>query len=1110
MRIRTLVSSAAVLGTLLASSALVSEAMAQRGTVLAPSTGWAVSKVGNGGGAYCALARKYNQNTVLTVARNEDAETSFALDFQRPVLRPQGLLKVILDPGAGQQRAYEIKPVSNNAFVVRLGRDSAFFKALERTGLLRVEMNGQSYHFNMADLDQGQFKLDACVANLVIPAAGDEAEPLTPDMQQAEVDPGKSYRQEINTLRRQISSLQDQNEALKVQMETRNEGASEVGSSVAQLSAQIRTLEDANAGLKKELSEVRVSLASQASADVDTSTLENEIAALKAENSRLQASAQAEENVAQDVERIAALEAEVQSLQARNASLQDSVAAQGDGQALVRELQEQVDALERENTALNAKILAAREDIRGEFERQISALNEENAALKQTMENKGVDAQLLEQLRQQIAQAENENRLLQETATQARGDFESQMRAEKDVEIEKVRNEQAVRIAALENEVDGLKADNASKAKELLEIGEGTAVLAALREENAALKERMALQDAQRGQSDVLVQRVANLEDENAALLKQLDSLKDNAVQDVAAEDADAAKIAALESERDALKAQIAGTEAQSVRIQTLEAEVASLESVNEDLQTQIAAGDVNDELRKALGDNARLLAEIKDKDLQLVALETARRDLDEAKLKIAELETQPQGVDGASVERVAALEAQHREMKTALADLVEVSENYREENAQQKGRIQTLEGEVATLETENTTLKGALSEAEQNLEDAQRDLQDMAIVSEVRSQSEAPKGVEPSVAQDGPVAKQGDEVEVKQARVSVPLPMEKPVIEEVPPVQQVAEADEPVQTATQEITAGGRVAMALKQVEAEMHVTDPNDQARMQALAREYMALKALAEEQGVNVDVAPVSETTAAPVAEEPIYPDFSGMSEAQIQEQKMKMRQAVLVAEMLEGQDEHAVGAQDIMLSQSADPFVDMQVEEADQSVETEGWAFEADADAISEASEVAESVGQRAVAQVYGTLSIQDLITQAQVSTPDKIKKVGQGVSADAVAYQWNGGRIYGSAEQKHLEAPEQFDALVQSYLERTQNRCPGEFAVVPDNTMGGGDMRVDSYEVACVGSDVSSGASLLFFNQGDTFTVVAHEAPAEELGEAMGMRNKVMRFITTGS
>src|SRR5690606_37687195 len=132
---------------------LVGDAFAQKGDVMAPSTAWSVNTVANAAGPYCTMARQFNQNTVLTIARNEQFETSFALDFQRPVFQPSAVMNVTLDPGAGQQRSYDIKAVSNKAFVTKLGRDDSFFKALERTGLLRVEVNGRSYHFNMSDIE---------------------------------------------------------------------------------------------------------------------------------------------------------------------------------------------------------------------------------------------------------------------------------------------------------------------------------------------------------------------------------------------------------------------------------------------------------------------------------------------------------------------------------------------------------------------------------------------------------------------------------------------------------------------------------------------------------------------------------------------------------------------------------------------------------------------------------------------------------------------------------------------------------------------------------------------------------------------------------------------
>ena len=245
-----------------------------------------------------------------------------------------------------------------------------------------------------------------------------------------------------------------------------------------------------------------------------------------------------------------------------------------------------------------------------------------------------------------------------------------------------------------------------------------------------------------------------------------------------------------------------------------------------------------------------------------------------------------------------------------------------------------------------------------------------------------------------------------------------------------------------------------------------------------------------------------------------DLSAMPEAQRQEYLLKQRreQAAQYNEALVAGLNNNADIQDapveqlpleeakepIVMSQNTDPFDGMRVEGEDKVAAAE--------------PEVIKPVVQQdpeTIRQPSQGFSVKDVITAANISTPEKIKPVASQGNFD-VAYQWNGGSIYGSAEQKPLASPEQFDELVQEYLERTQSRCPGDFAVVPDNTVGGGNVRADSYEVACVSSNVSSGASLLFFNKGGDFAVVAHEAPTEELDTAMSMRNKIMQVVTQGS
>ncbi len=1232
MRIRSLVSSAAIIGTLLASSALVSEALAQKGTVLAPSTGWAVSKVDNSAGPYCALARKYNQNTVLTVARNLQSETSFALDFQRPIFRTNSPVSIVLDPGAGQQRAYDITPVSTKAFVVKLGRDNSFFKALDRTGMLRVEMGEKSYHFNIADMDSGQLKLDACVANMVMPAAGEET-PLTPALGQGATQQANNsdqgHRQEINALRRQITSLKESNESLKVQVEARSDGVAETSESVSQLAGQVRSLEDENAKLKREI-DLAKSTVPAAVVDDAGDEVSRELTALQDENLRLKAELQ---TAPPQEEALASLETEIQLLQTQNEELKSSLSSQGDGAAVVNGLRAQISTLKAENEQINAKVLAAKDAVRKEFEYQIASMASENTALKSNMGKKGVDADLLDQLRQQIAQAENENRLLQETAAQAQVSLEGQLREENMEAIEAAKMQQAARVAALENELSTLRSENVEKAQALVEVGQGTADLQALQEENAALELKLAASETQRAQAETLVKRIevleiekgaleeqlassqimddsasadfAALENENATLKLTLDENKvgqgqlalleteietlkaDNAAlqesanvsgQPVSAEftaleeenaalkmavgegkaeaeglasleseietlradnaalqesanasgQAVSAEFAVLEEENAALKLAVDEGKAEAERLASLESDVEALRADNAALQEQITASTASDDLQVALNENAELVQQIQDKDAELSELAAMRQELAALKeqtvstQRFAELEQQRdtlqaelgdlkvqlsefKGQDGDARQQIAALESQRDELKVALVDVVEVVERYKAESLQQGEQI-------VSLKSENKDLKLALKERAEpepvQVAAVEPEAEREPLVHSILAPAEEPAAIEEKMAK-------APEPE-RAPSIIPPSPSRKPqhivaaaepVVEEKA-VPELVSIEEPLEE-VYERSVEENIRMALLEVEIEMRNTDHKDQERMQQLSREYASLKELAEQEESNsaeqVQVVAGAESFPASAS----YIDVTGLNEAQIQEQRLKRERdaAEVRGAALEVAETPAeVPEENIVLSQSADPFEDLNVE-GDESVQELAAAAQQPASGMLEPLKARQSQPvQEASYPTAKAFSVEALIVQAAVSTPEKIKRVKDGPENVTAAYQWNGGSVYGSAEQRPISSPAQFDDLVKDYLERTQSRCPGEFAIVPYDSVDGGSLRADSYEVACVGGNVSSGASLLFFNQGGTFTVVAHEAPAEELGTAMNMRNQVMQVV----
>lgn len=161
--VSTLLASGLVIG-----AAAVSPALAQFKS-LQPQSSWAVSKVdkaAQAGKSYCTLSRKYDDGVVLSLARNQAEEYSLAIDFQKDAFEKDKPLKIQLEPGPGQLRAYDLMPVSTKAVVIRLGWDDGFFNTLSQSQAMKVRLGDDAYNFGMTDIVKGQGDLDACMKGL--------------------------------------------------------------------------------------------------------------------------------------------------------------------------------------------------------------------------------------------------------------------------------------------------------------------------------------------------------------------------------------------------------------------------------------------------------------------------------------------------------------------------------------------------------------------------------------------------------------------------------------------------------------------------------------------------------------------------------------------------------------------------------------------------------------------------------------------------------------------------------------------------------------------------------------------------------------------------------
>lgn len=156
--------------------ALAAPALAQKEAagIIQPKGGWAVTRIDNSstqGGAYCTLARQYQNGIVFSVGRNKAEEYSVALDFQDSKLNAEKAYDITLKAG-NQTRQLQMHPVNARAMVIRLGWDDSFFAALEKAQSMTATLDKDSYTLAMPEYTKGKTDLSECMTSLKTAGAG--------------------------------------------------------------------------------------------------------------------------------------------------------------------------------------------------------------------------------------------------------------------------------------------------------------------------------------------------------------------------------------------------------------------------------------------------------------------------------------------------------------------------------------------------------------------------------------------------------------------------------------------------------------------------------------------------------------------------------------------------------------------------------------------------------------------------------------------------------------------------------------------------------------------------------------------------------------------------
>lgn len=164
------------------------------------NSSWSVSRIASvAQGNYCTMAQKYDNNSVLSLARNASGAYSLALDFQSPVFAEKGDEVISLKAGSGKAQSFKVVPQSQQVAVISLGADENFIKALEKSATLDVEFSGQSLTYQMEKFKDGRTSLMTCMSSAAqapAPQTGAEIARQSEDAPEVVVDSKKGNKTE--------------------------------------------------------------------------------------------------------------------------------------------------------------------------------------------------------------------------------------------------------------------------------------------------------------------------------------------------------------------------------------------------------------------------------------------------------------------------------------------------------------------------------------------------------------------------------------------------------------------------------------------------------------------------------------------------------------------------------------------------------------------------------------------------------------------------------------------------------------------------------------------------------------------------------------------------
>lgn len=733
----------------------------------------------------------------------------------------------------------------------------------------------------------------------------------------------------------------------------------------------------------------------------------------------------------------------------------------------------------KETPIVEATAVSASDD--SAYEHQLQELRIENAQLKRTLsdsrkmyENQQASAQgaAVSEIKEKLASAEDENKELKDRVAQLENES-----AQKSANSgkENMANSQ-IEIQRMTQQVETLKAENATLRNQIeiassAKVGasstnESQAQIASLQQENTALKS-----DIQQLQTQ-LASKPAKAGAEPAAdTSKEVAALK--------------AKLATTEAENQNLKAQMASSVAAAAGESDdsgVRKEVRALRSQVDTLQAE----------KKSLQENFDKLQ--KDSEGSQLKVAGGNWDLEQATRRYQESQREIRRLGALLEDERLKCTAEKKEIESMLFDPAISS-------GAQISKLNSLQDSLAERESKIKALEDQLAKANTQ---AQANPQNDKQVEELKANlAQTEKRLNDAVMQ----AKSNDSEKVKAENTALKSQLDEKQSQIAALESQVAAASK---ISSEKSSAKGEVALLKAQL-AEKDSRMSQLQSRMEMSESANNKLQA--------EKVASVSNDALVSTLQNDLKQKATDLGTAQAQ---LAQAQAQLLQVQAQLQTQNSGQSQQAATIASLQASV-QQGQQRIQYLEGQVRTLQAQPATAKQASyiqpsngieSVSYSSGAEAMAQKSAASSIApsasfpssaqytNFLKTAGVPVKGSVSEVSGGDKTSYRAYSWKTDSLYGSVEMRKSDNAGMFDTIVSQYLARAKSRCKGEFAAVPSSVSARGSDRSNSYEIACVGADNSSSASVLFAYADGLVTTVAHEGRAEAMDLAIDARDKV--------